>query len=116
MSSVLQGITGEGHTGLFRSNVIGRVYTIHPSNAECSYLQMLLHEVHGPKSFDDLKTANGHLRETYREACQLRGLLESDNHWMNTMEEAASSQMPQQLRQLFAIIISTCAQSNLHNL
>ena len=107
-----RGIAVEGHAGIFKSDTIGRVYTIHPSNAECFYLRMLLHEVPGPKSFDDLKTVDGQLCETYREACQRRGLLESDNHWMNTMEEAASSQMPQQLRQLFAIIVSTCAPSN----
>ena len=66
----------------------------------------------GPKSLDDLKAVDGQLCETYREACQRRGVLESDSHWMNTIEEAASSQMPQQLRQLFAIIVSTCAPSN----
>ena len=50
-----QGIAVEGHGGIFKSDVIGRVYTIHPSNAECFYLRMLLHEVPGPKSLDDLK-------------------------------------------------------------
>ena len=107
-----QGVAVEGHDGVFKSDVIGRVYTIHPSNAECFYLRMLLHEVHGPKSFDHLKTVDGYLCETYREACQRRGLLECDSHWMKTMEEWSSSQMPRQLRQLFAVIVSTCAPSN----
>ena len=77
---------------------------------------MLLHEVHGPKSFDDLKTVDGHLYETYREVCQRRGLLECDSHWTKKMEEASSSQMPRQVRQLFAVIVSACAPSNPHSM
>jgi len=68
--------------------------------------------VHGPTSFDDLKTVDGELCETFHEACQQRDLLESDEHWFSAMVEAASSQLPCQLRQLFAVIISVCVPSN----
>ena len=107
-----QGKPVDGRAGIFQSDVVGRVYTVHPSNAECFYLRLLLHQLHGPTSFDDLKTVDGELCETFREACQRRGLLESDRHWFSAMEEAASSQLPRQLRQLFAVIISVCVPSN----
>ncbi|GFR63719.1 ATP-dependent helicase [Elysia marginata] len=36
------------------------------------------------------------------------GLLENDAQWRNTTEEAASSQSPRQLRQLFSIMLTSC--------
>ena len=61
-------------------DTIGRVYTIHPSQQEAYFLRLLLHEVKGPTSFDDLKTVDGTVCSTYREACLKLGLLEDDTH------------------------------------
>lgn len=73
---------------------------------------MLLHEVRGPKSFADLKTVNGRVCQTFREACHLRGLLEDDSHWDATLAEAAVSSSANQLRNLFAIMLLYCGLSN----
>ncbi|KIH53763.1 hypothetical protein ANCDUO_16097, partial [Ancylostoma duodenale] len=70
------------------SDALGRVYTVHPNNDECYYLRLLLHTVRGPTSFTDLKTVDGEVCETYREACQRRGLLENDQHWDTTLAKA----------------------------
>ena len=94
------------------SDTIGRVYTVHPSNGECFYLRMLLNKVPGPTSFEYLKSFNGRTCQTYREACLLRGFLESDSHWDSTLEDAACTKMPHQLRGLFSVIISVCCPSN----
>ncbi|XP_065172041.1 ATP-dependent DNA helicase pif1-like [Atheta coriaria] len=67
--------------------------------------------VHGPTSFQHLRTVNGVLCGTYREACQHLGLLENDTHWDHTLEEeriAKISSNAKQIRTLFAIILSTC--------
>ncbi|XP_008178800.1 uncharacterized protein LOC103307997 [Acyrthosiphon pisum] len=45
------------YPGVKKSNVLGRVYTVHSSNVECYYLRMLLHHVRGPTSFLDLKNS-----------------------------------------------------------
>ncbi|KIH66755.1 hypothetical protein ANCDUO_02915 [Ancylostoma duodenale] len=94
------------------SDALGRVYTVHPNNDECYYLRLLLHTVRGPTSFTDLKTVDGEVCETYREACQRRGLLENDQHWDTTLAQACQTCFPSQLRTLFAIIITSCAPSN----
>ncbi|KIH67418.1 hypothetical protein ANCDUO_02256 [Ancylostoma duodenale] len=94
------------------SDALGRVYTVHPNNDECYYLRLLLHTVRGPTSFIDLKTVDGEVCETYREACQRRGLLENDQHLDTTLAEACQTCFPPQLRTLFAIIITSCAPSN----
>lgn len=107
-----QGIPHPDISGIKSSDALGRVYTVHPNNAECFYLRLLLHHVKGPSSFNDLKTVNSIVCETYRQACQLQGLLEDDQHWVLTLQEASISDAPVKLRNLFAIILSTCAPSN----
>ena len=94
------------------SDVIGRMYTVHPSNSECFFLRMLLTKIRGPTSFEYLRTYEGRVCETYREACQLRGLLEDDRHWESALREAAATRSPRQMRRLFALIISACSPSN----
>lgn len=107
-----QGTPVDSHPGIFQTDAIGRIYTVHPNNAECFYLRLLLVNVNGPKSFQQLRTVNGHLCQTYREACQLLHLLEDDTHCDSTLHDASTSTHPQQIRMLFAIILSTCLPSN----
>ncbi|TMC16317.1 MAG: hypothetical protein E6J34_20245 [Chloroflexi bacterium] len=84
---------------------IGRVYFAVPSEGERYYLRMLLYTVRGPKSFKDLRTYNGIVYSTYKEACTVRGLLESDDEWDICLTEASSFQTGHQFRQLFATIL-----------
>jgi len=111
-----QGQEVQGHPGVRSSDALGRVYTVHPSNAECFYLRMLLHVVKGPTSFTDLKTVSGTICQTYCEACEKNGLLENDNHWDSTLEEASATRSPKRIRDLFAILLTTCTISNPLNL
>lgn len=97
------------YAGVCESETIGRVYTVHPNNAECFYIRMLLHEVKGPISFEALKIVNNETCQTYREACLKLGLLEDDKHWESTLNEAVVTRHPLQIRNLFAIILTTCA-------
>ncbi|XP_075197650.1 ATP-dependent DNA helicase Pif1-like [Anomaloglossus baeobatrachus] len=73
---------------------------------------MLLHVVKGPTSFSDLRTIKVHVCETFREACQRKGLLENNGHCDMTLSEAAATQTPKRRRHLFAIILTTCSTSN----
>ncbi|CAF1552338.1 unnamed protein product [Rotaria sp. Silwood1] len=66
----------------------------------------------GPTSFEALRTANSQICATFREACQLHGLLEDDQQWDSTMSEAAAAQSPARLRNLFALILAVCGPSN----
>ncbi|UYV62971.1 hypothetical protein LAZ67_2002684, partial [Cordylochernes scorpioides] len=111
-----QGTSVPEHEGIFASEALGRVYTVHPNNAECFFLRMLLHTVRGPTSFSSLKCVNGEECRTFREACQKLGLLEDDQHWDNVLSEAASQSFPEQIRELFAILLTTCNPSNPQNL
>ncbi|KAL8563363.1 hypothetical protein ACOMHN_008202 [Nucella lapillus] len=91
-----------------RGKAIGRMYTISPRQGECYFLRLLLNVVKGPKSYDDLKTVNGEVCATFREACQKQSLLEDDQHLQLAMEEACANQSPKLLQDLLAIILMSC--------
>jgi len=89
------------------------MYTaVHPNMVECYFLRLLLVNVVGPRSFEDMQTVNGHLSVTYREACEHLCLLENDAHWDSSLHDASIASSPHQIRMLYAIIISTCFPSN----
>ena len=60
--------------------------------------------VKGARSYQDLRTVDGVQYDTYREAADHRNLLQNDDEWQRCMGEASLTNMPSQLRQLFALI------------
>ncbi|XP_074115113.1 uncharacterized protein LOC141537831 [Cotesia typhae] len=95
-------------TGIFKAKTLGRLYTVHPKQRECFYLRLLLVNVPGPTSFEFLRTVKGRVFNTYQDACRELQLLEDDNHWDLTLADAALTSTPNNIRQLFAIILTTC--------
>ncbi|GFS49746.1 uncharacterized protein TNCV_4344431 [Trichonephila clavipes] len=108
----VQGTHVNGWLGVKVGDALGRIYTVHVSNFECYCLRMLLNVIQGPTNFLDLKTVDCQEFETFRQVCEKLGLLEDDNHWDATMEEAVLCRSPSQIRELFAILICTCGLSN----
>ncbi|GFR02188.1 ATP-dependent DNA helicase [Trichonephila clavata] len=100
------------YPGIKSTDAIGRVYAVHPNNSECFHLRLLLHEVPSPTSFQYLKIFERRICSNYKEACQVRGLLENDEHWNVTLEESASMHSPRMLRDMFAVMLQVCAVSN----
>jgi len=87
---------------------IGRMYFASPASGERFYLRLLLTAVAGAQSFHDLRRFNGILYQTYKEACNARGLLEDDREWEQCLQEAAQMQTGSALRSLFAVILLSC--------
>lgn len=87
---------------------IGRMYTVNPSQVELFHLRILLLKIKGSISYEDLRTVNGELKETFTAACLAHGFIESDEEWTNAMREAAVFMMPKQLRRLFVRLIIHC--------
>ena len=84
--------------------VIGRMYTVGIKDGEKYYLRLLLLHVKGATSFESLRTIDDIVCPTFQEACKRRGLLETDDVWRETLEDAILVSMPYQLRQMFAIM------------
>ena len=94
---------------------IGRIHSVNPLAGEAFYLRILLHNDHcrGKISFEDMRTLeNGRVCETYQEVCRELGLLRDDQEWQQVLEEAAGTQLPTQLRELYVVILMFCQPSN----
>jgi hypothetical protein len=95
---------------------IGRMYYVHPTAGELYYLRMLLLIVKGATNYADIRSFNGKVYNTFRETCEARGLLESDNEWSLLFDEAIVSASSRQLRQLFVTVVLHCSVSDVRGL
>jgi hypothetical protein len=91
-----------------RNFKIGRLYYVNPIEGECFYLRMLLMIVRGAKDYKYIRTYNGKLYQTFKEACAARRLLKDDKEWYNTFNEAANWATAGQLRYLFFTMVLYC--------
>ncbi len=73
---------------------IGRMRAASPGQGERYYVHLLLGQVRGALSFEDLRTVDGCLCASFKEACMLRGFLEDDRNLRAALAEGARSQMP----------------------
>lgn len=103
MSMIKKKLSGS-HAKKGGDKIISRLYTVSIKDIERFYLRLLLLHVAGAKRFEDLRTVNGVLYETFKDAAIARNLVEADDLWEKTLEDATESNMPAQLRELFAYI------------
>lgn len=89
-----------------RGNVVGRLSDVHTSAGETFFLRMILMQRKGATSYRDLRTVNGKVYNTFKEACDALGLLKDDKQWHVALSENAVSAMPKQLRELFVHILT----------
>ena len=87
-----------------------------PAEGERYFLRVLLNHVPGSTSFEDLKTVNGVLCDTFREAAEKKGLIEADNTLDECLTESEQFAMPASLRRLFATILVFCEPSDVRSL
>ena len=90
------------------TKISGRIHTVSPRDFERHALRILLHHKECPKSFEDLRTVDGVVLPTFKEACIALGLLASDVEWDRCLAEAASFSMPGSIRNLFCVILRFC--------
>ena len=102
----------ENWPGIYFTETLGRVYTIHINNMESFCLRLLLHTITGPTSFLYLKTVHNIQYNTFKDTRDALGLLENENHWHTTLQEAELCQAPHKLRELFSILLTSCGLTN----
>ena len=71
---------------------------------------MLLYHDHcrGKTSFEDLKTLDNVVQESYQAVCRELGLLSDDHEWSTVLIEAAGTQMCPKIRALYVVILLYC--------
>ena len=94
-----------------KSDTIGRLayISLNPTNKELYFLRMLLYNVPGPKSYEDLKTLDdGYVCQSFHESCVKRGLFEDDEEIEKSLDEAANIKFARGFRQCFVTICVYC--------
>lgn len=86
---------------------IGRIFQISRNQGEVYFIRLLLVHRKGVTGWEDLRTVDGVIRETFEDACRRLGLLDDDSDHIAAFEEARAFAMPASLRQLFATILTT---------
>ncbi|KAI3795463.1 hypothetical protein L1987_38118 [Smallanthus sonchifolius] len=93
-----------------------RIVSANPSEGERYYLRLLLSNVKGPTSFEDLCTVDGVNHTTFRKAALEMGLIENDKSLSQCLAEASLFQFPNALRRLFATIMIFCEPGDVRKL
>ncbi|XP_021996130.1 uncharacterized protein LOC110893324 [Helianthus annuus] len=88
-----------------KENLVSRIHSVSPSIGEAYFLRILLNKVKGPTSFYDIKTVNGRVYDTFRDACYALGLLDDDSEYVETIKEANISSSASYIRNLFATML-----------
>ncbi len=91
--------------------IIGRMYTVSPREGERYFLRMLLLHVTGGKSFADVRTVDGKVCSSFRQACTRRGLLADDAERRRALRESFASEFVP-LSHVFATILAYCEPSD----
>ncbi|XP_076941686.1 uncharacterized protein LOC143611359 [Bidens hawaiensis] len=63
--------------------------------------------VKGPKCFEDIRTVDGVVCDSFRDACYRRGLLDDDKEYIEAIEEASHTANGYYLRNFFATMLIT---------
>src|SRR2546429_2100799 len=73
-----------------KDKVISRLYMCSPRDKERFYLRILLMQVYNATSYEDLRTVNGILYDTYEEAVRQLGLLDENDEFDKCLKEAVT--------------------------
>ena len=92
-----------------RGEVVGRLSEVHATGGDLLYLRMLLMRKKGSLSFQDIRTIDGRVYDSFKETCAVLGLLQNDNQWHDALSENAHSSFPHQLREMFVNILANCS-------
>ncbi|PNX65441.1 ATP-dependent DNA helicase PIF1, partial [Trifolium pratense] len=72
-----------------RGSSVGRLSFIPHSSRDLFYLKLLLNVQVGCTSYEDLRNVNGHVYDSYRDACAALKLLEDDGEFIAAINEVA---------------------------
>ncbi|XP_071726239.1 uncharacterized protein [Rutidosis leptorrhynchoides] len=86
---------------------VGRIHFVPPKSGETYYLRILLNKVKGPTCYEDIRTVNGILYHTYKDACYAMGLLADDKEYIASIKEVHQWACGEQCRDLFVSLITS---------
>lgn len=82
--------------------VLCRLPQVPPKQQDRYHLRMLLTVQRGFTSYEDIRTVNGAVYDTFKEACQALNLLDNDEAHSLCLTEASVGRRPYAMRRLIA--------------
>lgn len=95
-----------------KGNSIGRLTYIPHDCREVYYLRLLLTIQKGCTSYNDVKTMNGVVYKSFKEACFALGLLDDDREFIHAIIDASEVGTRNQLRRLFVTLLVMNSMTN----
>ncbi|XP_074377572.1 uncharacterized protein LOC141719090 [Apium graveolens] len=95
-----------------RGDVVGRLPEVHAAGGDLLYLRLLLMRRKGATSFEELRRVEGHVFESFKEACATMELFQNDSQWYGAMVKNSHSSLAKQLREMFVKILAYCSISD----
>ncbi|XP_071740565.1 uncharacterized protein [Rutidosis leptorrhynchoides] len=86
---------------------VSPIHFVPPKAGETYYLRILLNKVKGPTCYEDIRTVNGILYHTYKDACYAMGLLADDKEYVASIKEVHQWACGEQCRNLFVSLITS---------
>ncbi|KAG7599001.1 Nucleic acid-binding OB-fold [Arabidopsis suecica] len=108
--------TWDGKTRTFNmrkrpGKTIGRINYVPLIYEEGYYLRVLLNHQTGPESFEDIKTVNGVVYKSFKEACYALGLLDDDQEYIDTIKTTSFWATGNYLRCMFVVMLQSTSLS-----
>lgn len=66
--------------------MVSRMYSVSPTDPEKFYMRMLLLHAPGAKNYEDLRTVDGEVLDSFRSACIQLHLLADDTEYFNALK------------------------------
>ncbi|KAK7300142.1 hypothetical protein RJT34_10977 [Clitoria ternatea] len=88
-----------------QGHAIGRISHVPAGIGEQYYLRLLLNVQKGCQSFEDIRTIDGKVLPTFKEACYALGLLQDNREFIDAINKASYWASGHYLRKLFSILL-----------
>lgn len=86
---------------------LGRINYVSVKSGESYYLRILLNIVKGPTCYEDIRTVNGTIYPSYKDACYALGLLDDDKEYIASIKETHAWATASFCRTLFVNLITS---------
>nr|KAJ0200517.1 hypothetical protein LSAT_V11C600318980 [Lactuca sativa] len=90
-----------------KSKALGRLNHVSPKSGDIYYLGILLNKIKGPTCYEDIRTINGTVHESYKDDCYALGLLDDDREYISSIKETHHWAKTSFCRSLFVMLITS---------
>ncbi|CAH1426925.1 unnamed protein product [Lactuca virosa] len=98
-----------------KTKSLGRINHVSPKSGDVYYLRILLNKVKGPTCYEDIRTVNGTVYDSYKDACYALGLLDDDREYISSIQETHHWATASFCRSLFVMLITSDSLSRPHH-